>query len=979
MKPKKPSDMPGAKMDGGPWVSPGSTRTGNTFDNRETVIDVLEGRDQSAPNSSETEDVCYPMIIQFLKNLTNEQWLALRQSMHNPESREKMSKACQEIVKVITMTAFRLLVPAIMEVLKQEDLEAPVTSKRQPQSAMQRPETDDPLRTLFGVTEETILQSLRATSPSSSPELTSVLVGEIVRDINSSISAVVSTWGSFSPVPGCSRSVKNAIKQMGRVIHVGLQRLCLCKKPGETLASEGAFSEAGKASTHMEVLSDPDFQKNASRAVSGILKKQAISSSSESSTCASASASLMNMWGSVPPSKSNLSLAHAQSAASVIIQCFVSDMEDVSMHLWFENGTTPKPESTLSEAKMIYGTLQARLRNFFTLPSSTVSEQLPVDEELELCTKEVMSLILDAYRSEFAAVGWPTLKMDGASPMSSPPQRPYMEQLISHLEKLTIASSWTEIQLDSSTNANLYSIGKLSPERILNKVKDGVTEVLLKKSVGFKSAAHSFPPSEIDIDNAASDIITSFVSDVKDIAQAIKAVDVQGQADVEEPPSTERDATESSPSHNTRRHPSISENIFSATVNLYKNLQKKLSQGPKNEKPTFTSEEKLVTSTHSGLNERTIFETFSEAQSSVCLQQDMSRSEEMENSEELSQLQSMVGAMLKSLEGIKGFDEEPPRTGELGSEKMLEGLSTLPGTPIPKHVPAIASPIVRSTIINTSIERKPALSPRVSDVVSIILDHVDPKYIQVAISPGDGPTTALQRLEQIISEGRISDLSRDLVDQLLGAMSDDMDTLLADTSPPERGVSDTVLSGSPRTGEQPLKLFTSELIYSFTEESVKRLLLPLLLPPLGTSQKQTASQDVTSSPHVSRCPRNRPSSGCSVGSDSSVLYNDTVNLFTKAMVQQVMDILSPDSKSSAKSSTSPTLSGRCNVKSNQFDGLHKEEDSAEKKMIVKKAKSTFNIVSTKKDNVQSTQAAEDQSICESANKTIHHRLCFLGI
>ena len=356
-------------------------------------------------------------------------------------------------------------------------------------------------------------------------------------------------------------------------------------------------------------------------------------------------------------------------------------------------------------------------------------------------------------------------------------------------------------------------------------------------------------------------------------------------------------------------------------------------------------EEKLVTSTHSGLDERTIFESFSEAQSSVCLQQEISKSEEMENSEELFLLQRTVGAMLKSLEGIKGFDEEPPGTVVSGSEKVLEGMSfSLPGTPIPKNVPVIASPIVRSTIIDSSIERKPALSPSVSDVVNIILDHVDPKYIQVATSPGDGPNTALQRLEQLSSEGRISDLSRDLVDQLLVAMSDDMDTLPADTSPPERGVSDTVLSGSLRTGEQPLKLFTSELIYSFTEESVKRLILPLLLPPLGTSQKVTASQDVTSSLHVSRCPRNRPSSGCSVGSDSSVLYNNTVNLFTKAMVQQVMDILSPDSKSSAKSSTSPTLSGRCNVKSNPFDGLHKEEGSAEKKMIVKKAKSTFNIV-----------------------------------
>ncbi|XP_055775344.1 uncharacterized protein LOC129853385 isoform X1 [Salvelinus fontinalis] len=241
-----------------------SQTPGCGFRERGSIIEQLEKEAQrTLMPSLKIGTCCAPILLSFLRSLTDDQWRVIQHGMKNNLTFEQLSMLCLKIVKVVTQTALRILLPALARIMgvnlrsgatspesqcsltgsedslgslderekrllisemnywtkerrrngsagcRQKSTRRTSSScwspKRSQTSLQSLPATreaplmEEPLKALFGVTEESLLISLvdGHSNPSSS-ELSCAIVGEVVHQLNSGLSvAIQASSGSF--------------------------------------------------------------------------------------------------------------------------------------------------------------------------------------------------------------------------------------------------------------------------------------------------------------------------------------------------------------------------------------------------------------------------------------------------------------------------------------------------------------------------------------------------------------------------------------------------------------------------------------------------------------------------------------------------------------------------------------------------------------------------------------------------------------
>ncbi|XP_029573136.1 uncharacterized protein LOC115164610 isoform X2 [Salmo trutta] len=87
---------------------------------RGSVIELLEKNALKAAfgpgNKDEMED-CYPILISFMRNLTDEQWQVIYKGFKKPMTKEQLAKLCNTIVDFIAQTTLQILLPALARIL----------------------------------------------------------------------------------------------------------------------------------------------------------------------------------------------------------------------------------------------------------------------------------------------------------------------------------------------------------------------------------------------------------------------------------------------------------------------------------------------------------------------------------------------------------------------------------------------------------------------------------------------------------------------------------------------------------------------------------------------------------------------------------------------------------------------------------------------------------------------------------------------
>ncbi|XP_036836165.1 uncharacterized protein LOC110526910 isoform X2 [Oncorhynchus mykiss] len=289
------------------------------------------------------------------------------------------------------------------------------------------------------------------------------------------------------------------------------------------------------------------------------------------------------------------------------------------------------------------------------------------------------------------------------------------------------------------------------------------------------------------------------------------------------------------------------------------------------------------------------------------VQEQLSKSDQMVAAGQLSQIEKVVGPMLENIEKISSergeelvYQESLRSSSSLSfstaKSQKTEWEFALPGTPIPSELPeSTAQPIVRCSVIDLSESTKPktmVCDARTSmfAIADTIMKKVYPEAEGQVTSHPD-LTDAIARLEELIYQGRIGALSRDLSHQVNRIISDSNLTPLGLTVVAGKSASDTILSKLKRN-DKVWKPTTYELVQLFVEESVKCLLLPSFMP-YSTSMSLAQGAKV-----LARVSEDRIS--CS---SSSSVFSDTVSLFTKVMVSQVMYSVDSDAESRGSSPT----------------------------------------------------------------------------
>ncbi|XP_055770020.1 uncharacterized protein LOC129846058 [Salvelinus fontinalis] len=247
-----------------------SQTPGCGFRERGSIIEQLEKEAQrTLMPSLKIGTCCAPILLSFLRSLTDDQWRVIQHGMKNNLTFEQLSMLCLKIVKVVTQTALRILLPALARIMgvnlrsgatspesqcsltgsedslgslderekrllisemnywtkerrrngsagcRQKSTRRTSSScwspKRSQTSLQSLPATreaplmEEPLKALFGVTEESLLISLveghSNPTSSSSSELSCAIVGEVVHQLNSGLSvAIQASSGSFPPM-----------------------------------------------------------------------------------------------------------------------------------------------------------------------------------------------------------------------------------------------------------------------------------------------------------------------------------------------------------------------------------------------------------------------------------------------------------------------------------------------------------------------------------------------------------------------------------------------------------------------------------------------------------------------------------------------------------------------------------------------------------------------------------------------------------
>ncbi|XP_031673878.1 uncharacterized protein LOC109873453 [Oncorhynchus kisutch] len=236
--------------------------------------------------SLKIETCCAPILLSFLRSLTDDQWRVIQHGMKNNLTFEQLSMLCLKIVKVVTQTALRILLPALARIMgvnlrsgatspesqcsltgSEDSLgslderekrlltsemnywtkerrrngsagcrhkstrrtSSPCCSPKRSQTSLQSlpatreaPLMEEPLKALFGVTEESLLISLveghSNPTSSSSSDLSCAIVREVVHQLNSGLSVAIQASSGNCP-PMDSQDIA-AGKEVIRVVSV---------------------------------------------------------------------------------------------------------------------------------------------------------------------------------------------------------------------------------------------------------------------------------------------------------------------------------------------------------------------------------------------------------------------------------------------------------------------------------------------------------------------------------------------------------------------------------------------------------------------------------------------------------------------------------------------------------------------------------------------------------------------------------------
>ncbi|XP_045069916.1 uncharacterized protein LOC121556694 isoform X7 [Coregonus clupeaformis] len=87
---------------------------------RGSVIELLETKAVKAafgPGNKDEMEYSYPILISFLRNLTDEQWQVIYKGQKKPMTKEQLAKLCKTIVTFITQSTLQILLPALAGVL----------------------------------------------------------------------------------------------------------------------------------------------------------------------------------------------------------------------------------------------------------------------------------------------------------------------------------------------------------------------------------------------------------------------------------------------------------------------------------------------------------------------------------------------------------------------------------------------------------------------------------------------------------------------------------------------------------------------------------------------------------------------------------------------------------------------------------------------------------------------------------------------
>ncbi|XP_055736469.1 uncharacterized protein LOC129822310 [Salvelinus fontinalis] len=567
-----------------------------------------------------------------------------------------------------------------------------------------------------------------------------------------------------------------------------------------------------------------------------------------------------------------------------------------------EEKTPEQPETSKSEAilQVVNSTGLGTLRKCQSENSQPLLSLC--DSKLVPCTKEVLSQIVTMYRSEVAYLECTSSVAEGSS-YNSLEVCGFLDSVMSYLEDMPVSGpSWLEGLRDTPASV----IEKLSSEEFQMNATNEVRKILIKSVSSFPSKVSTSQPdsqmlpakSTISLrhtDLTAFEIVGSIINDMKSLFPPTESSTTLWQADSMLHQSDEKTSeyTEVAPKGSQSGLEVSEKKIWTTAKTIYHNVKTKM-------KNYFTWQKQAKATTAQA--KKTL------SQILVSIQKELSKSDQTVTAGALSQIENVVGMMLKDVERVSSECGEelicqvPQRSSSSLSSssarsKKSEWEFSLPGTSISSDLPEIITqPIVRCSVIDMGKSTKPKTlvcdaRESMSAIVDTIIKEVHPEDEgEVAFHPD--LTAAIARLEELISQGRIGALSRDLTHQVNRIISESNMTPLVLTVAAGKSASDTVLTELKRNDKKVGKPTAYELVQLFAEESVKRLLLPSLVPSIA-SMSWAQGVNVTASVSEDRI-------SCSF---STSAFSDTVSLFTKVMVSQVMDSVVSDAQSRGSSPT----------------------------------------------------------------------------
>eukprot|EP00063_Salmo_salar_P043840 XP_014018675.1 PREDICTED: uncharacterized protein LOC106581256 [Salmo salar] len=566
-----------------------------------------------------------------------------------------------------------------------------------------------------------------------------------------------------------------------------------------------------------------------------------------------------------------------------------------------EEKTPEQPETSESEAilQVVNSTGLGALRKCESENSQPLLSLC--DSNLVLCTKEVLSQIVTMYRSEEEDLECTSSVAEGSS-YNSLEVCGFLDSVMSNLEDMPVSGpSWLEGLRDTPASV----IEKLSSEEFQMNATNEVRKILIKSVSSFPSKVSSSQPdsqmlpekSTISLrhtDLTAFEIVGSITNDMKSLFPPTQSSTTLWLADSMLQQSDEKTSeyTEATPKGSQSGLDVSEKKIWTTAKTIYQNVKTKMRNYL-----TWQKQAKATTAQA----KKTLSHIL------VSIQKELSKSDQTVTAAALSQIENVVGMMLKDVERLSSecgeelIYQAPQRSSSSLSSssarsKKSEWEFALPGTPISSDLPeSITQPIVRCSVIDMGKSTKPKTSvcdarESMSAIVDTIIKEVHPEEEGEVAFHAD-LTAAIARLEELISQGRIGALSRDLTHQVNSIISVSNLTPLVLTVAAGKSASDTVLTELKRN-DKVEKPTAYELVQLFAEESVKRLLLPSLVPSIA-SMSRAQGVSVTASVSDDRI-------SCSF---STSAFSDTVSLFTKVMVSQVMDSVVSDAQSRGSSPT----------------------------------------------------------------------------